>query len=307
MIGWSIQECKSAKIKVLNPMISSTGQDIMLRVPAYLLEGDSRPDFFVQNGMKKKARPKNEFYEQVELVSKQENIPILIRELPILRQISLGQTDKHTEFADRWIRFSWNSFFMDEGIHPYDPTYNRWSELQNKYNIEVMPQKIRGDYVLFCLQLDGDSALNKLIYNNKKYKDYCCEEIKKIKKLTDRPILIRSHPLDKTVIEHIKKTFKDTIEYSDSPDLYYDLNRSYCMVTYNSTSSVESVLYGTPTIALDSSAVTYPVANNLVDIENLKEFDLTEWLKRIAFMQWQGKELTSGYVWKLLKQTIELT
>ena len=105
MIGWSIQECKSAKIKVLNPMISSTGQDIMLRVPAYLLEGDSRPDFFVQNGMKKKARPKNEFYEQVELVSKQENIPILIRELPILRQISLGQTDKHTEFADRWIDF----------------------------------------------------------------------------------------------------------------------------------------------------------------------------------------------------------
>ena len=195
---------------------------------------------------------------------------------------------------------------MDEGVHPYDPSYNRWEELQKQYNIDVLPQQQRGDYILFSLQLDGDSALNRLIYNAIQYKDYCCNVIQQIKQLTDRPILIRSHPLDKTVITHIKSIFGDTIEYSDYTNIYQDLDRAYCMITYNSTSCVESILYGTPTITLDSSAVAHPVANNITDIESLKEHDLTYWLQKIAFMQWQGKELTDGYVWNLLKQTIQL-
>lgn len=305
MIGFAINECKAAKIKRLADLVSSTRQDKMIRVDYQELQTQT-PNFFIQNGIKKKAREGNAFYENVELISQQQNIPILIRELPILRQISLGQTDKHTTFEDRWIRFSWNSFFMDDGLHPYDPSYDRWSELQKNYNIEVLSQRHRGDYILFSLQLDGDSALNRLIYNNIDYKDYCCDVIKNIKQLTDRPILIRSHPLDKTVITHIRNVFGDAIEYSDYPNIYQDLDRSYCMITYNSTSSVESILYGTPTITLDSSAVTDPVSNNINDIESLKEYDLTDWLKKIAFMQWQGKELTDGYVWNLLKRTVQL-
>lgn len=306
MIGFAVNECKAAKIKKLASLITSTNTDKMIRVDYEELQTKT-PNFFIQNGIKKKAREGNIFYEHVETISKTQNIPILIRELPILRQISLGQTDKHTTFEDRWVRFSWNSFFMDEGIHPYDESYDRWSELQKQYNLDILPQKHRGDYILFSLQLDGDSALNKLIYNGIQYKDYCCNVITKIKSLSDRPILIRSHPLDKTVITHIKSVFGDTIQYSNNPNLYDDLNRAHCMVTYNSTSSVESVLYGTPTITLDSSAVAYTVTNRLSDLENLQEYNLDNWLKQIAFMQWQGKELSDGYVWNLLKQTSGLT
>ena len=305
MIGFAIKECKAAKIKQLTNLVSSTKQDEMIRVEYNELQTRT-PDFFVQNGIKKKARDGNVFYERVETISNDQKIPILIRELPVIRQICLGQTDKQTTFDDRWIRFSWNSFFMDEGLHPYDPSYDRWNELQKRYNLEIYPQKIRGDYILFSLQLDGDSALNRLIYKNIEYKDYCCNIIKKIKKLTDRPILIRSHPLDKTVITHIQSVFGDTIHYSSYPDLYQDLDRSYCMVTYNSTSSVESTLYGTPTIVLDSSAVSYEVSNKINNIESLSEFNLDNWLQKIAFMQWQGNELTDGYVWNLLKQTAQL-
>ena len=305
MIGYAVSQCKAAKIKQLTELISSTGQDKMCRVDYRDLQ-TMTPDFFIQNGIKKKARDGNKYYEGVERISQDQKIPILIRELPDLRQICLGQTDKNTAFCDRWIRFSWNSFFMDEGLHPYDPSYDRWKELQTKYNIDVLPQQKRGDYILFALQLDGDSALNRIIYNNNTYKDYLVTAISKVKKITDRPILIRSHPLDKTVITHLKEVFKNTIEYSNAPSLYDDLDRSYCMITYNSTSCVESILYGTPTIVLDSSAVASPVANKLEDLESLKEYDLSKWLQKIAFMQWQGKELTDGYVWNLLKQTAQL-
>jgi hypothetical protein len=305
MIGVAVKECKSAKIKTLSRLINSTQEDEYRRL-SFNNINFSQVNFFVQNGIKKKSRLGNKYYELVEQISKEKNIPILVRELPVIRQICLEQTGKQTELDNRWIRFSWNSFFMDEGLHPYDPSYDRWSELQKRYNIEIHNWKSRGDYILFCLQLDGDSALNRLTYNNINYKKYCSDIIQKIKEITDRPILLRAHPYDHLTLMHIQKIYKDTIKYSDSPNLYDDLNFAYCMVTYNSTSCVESVLYGIPTIVLDPSAVATPVANKLEDIESLKEFDRQDWLNRIAFMQWQGKEMADGYLWDLLKQTAKL-
>jgi hypothetical protein len=305
MLGVSIKECKSAKIKNISRLIHSTKTDILNRLPFEKINF-SEVDFVVQNGIKKKARHGNVFYENVELISKENNIPILIRELPVIRQICLGHTDKHVSFDDRWIRFSWNSFFMDEGIHPYDPSYDRWSELQRYNNIIVRDWQSNGHFILFCLQLNGDSALNRLIYNDIDYNKYCEDTINKIKNLTDRPILVRGHPLDPAVVTNLKRKFvnDNKVTFSSTPNIYHDLNVSHCMITYNSTSCVESILHGLPTIVLDSSAVAFPVSNKLEDIENLKEFDRTEWLKKIAFMQWQGKELTDGYVWNLLKTLV---
>ena len=305
MLGVSIKECKSAKIKNISRLIHSTKTDILNRLPFEKINF-SEVDFVVQNGIKKKARHGNVFYENVELISKENNIPILIRELPVIRQICLGHTDKHVSFDDRWIRFSWNSFFMDEGIHPYDPSYDRWSELQRYNNIIVRDWQSNGHFILFCLQLNGDSALNRLIYNDIDYNKYCEDTINKIKNLTDRPILVRGHPLDPAVVTNLKRKFvnDNKVTFSSTPNIYHALKVSHCMITYNSTSCVESILNGLPTIVLDSSAVAFPVSNKLEDIENLKEFDRTEWLKKIAFMQWQGKELTDGYVWNLLKTLV---
>ena len=305
MIGVAVKECKSAKIKTLSKLITSTNDDEYKRLRFNDIDF-SQINFFVQNGIKKKSRPNNEYYELIEQVSKEKNIPILVRELPVIRQICLEQTGKQTELNNRWIRFSWNSFFMDEGLHPYDPSYDRWTELQKLYNIKVHNWRSRGEYILFCLQLDGDSALNRLTYNSINYKKYCSDVIKKIKGITDRPILLRAHPYDNLTLKYIQKIHKGTITYSNSPNLYNDLDQAHCMVTYNSTSCVESSLYGIPTITLDSSAVASPISNKLEDIEFLKEYNRDNWLKRIAFMQWQGKEMTDGYLWNLLKQTAGL-
>jgi len=309
MRGYIINECKGAKIKFLSRLIESTNEDTMHRVSIHNI-ANKHPDFklrkdyhfILQNGMKKKTRLPNE-YEIVEKFCIENNIPILIRELPVLRQICIGKTDKHTEFDERWFRFSWNSFFMDEGTHPYDPSYDRWSELQNKYSIEVRDWQRYGDYILFSLQLNGDSALNRLLYNNIDYKDYCYKKILEIKKYTDRKILIRNHPLDASVGKFLKTKFENDlqIEFSDKENLYADMNRSWCMVTYNSTSCVEAMLYGLPVITLDSSAITHSLNFSLNNIENSLEPDRTDLLKKIAFMQWTGKECTSGYLWKLLK------
>jgi hypothetical protein len=256
-------------------------------------------DFFVQNGMKKKSRPNNEVYEFTENSGK----PVLIREAPVLRMINNGSQTK-ASFDDQWNRFSWNSFFADEGLHPYDSSYDRWTELSKKFNIKLHEWQRRGDAILFNLQKNGDSALNRLTYNDIDYKEFVAEKIKEIKKISDRPLIIRGHPLDQIVIPYLQKLFPK-LEYSVKRPLYDDLNRSWCMVTYNSTSCVESTLYGIPTIVLDSSAVSTEVSQTRIEqIEDNWEPDRTEWCKKIAFHQWQGSELADGYVWNLLKSAI---
>jgi hypothetical protein len=312
MRGYIINECKGAKIKFLNRMIESTGEDSLHRISInnikkknsdFLLKQNYH--FILQNGMKKKTRLAEE-YELVEKFSLENNIPILIRELPVLRRICIDKVDKNTPYKERWFRFSWQSFFMDEGIHPYDPSYDRWGELKQKYNIEVRDWHRYGDYVLICLQLDGDSALNRLIYNDIEYKEYCYQKILEIKKQTDRPILIRNHPLDASVGKFLNNKFEkdNQVSFSNKEDLYEDLDRCWCMITYNSTSCVEAMLYGVPVITLDSSAVTHSLGFDISKIETNHYPDRDCLLKKIAFMQWTGEECSSGYVWKLLKDTM---
>lgn len=305
MIGIIIIQPKWKKLKSFNNIL---GKDKLIPIEFDQIK-KYKYDFIVQNGLKKPGRQNIHIYEYAENIYKEKNIPTLIREAPVLRKISNGASSSSLEkisFEDKWIKLSWNSYYIDEGLFPYDPSYDRWSELSKKYNINIENWQRRGDAVLLNLQKGGDSALNRLTYNGINYIDYIIEKIKQIQLITDRPLIIRSHPLDRIIEPYLQRIFPN-IEYSKNQNLYDDLDRAWCMITYNSTSCVESTLYGTPTIVLDPSAVSTPVSQtNLEQIEESWDADRSEWCKKIAFHQWQGKELTDGYVWNLLKQTAKL-
>lgn len=295
--GLIINTSKSTKLKHFYRMVENVG-DKLSNVSVDDIEHLDF-DFFLQNGMKKLSRENNEIYEFIEGYGK----PILIREAPALRKIINGSQTK-VRFEDQWNRFSWNSFFMDEGLFPYDSSYDRWTELSKKYDIQVHDWSRRGDSILLNLQIDGDSSLNRLTYNSIDYKNYIVDIIKQIQKISNRPLIVRGHPLDQVVVPYLQNIFLD-LEYSTNRSLYEDLDRSWCMVTYNSTSCVESTLYGTPTIVLDSSAISTEVSQtSLEQIEEPWSPNRDFWCRKIAFHQWQGSELTDGYVWNLLKSLV---
>jgi hypothetical protein len=256
---------------------------------------DIKYDFIAQNGTAGPGKKYLHIYQFTEKFCKDFKVPLLIRELPAIR---------NQQTADWW-RFSWNHYFLDEGIYPYDDSYNRWSELQKKFNIEVKEWHRPGDLILICLQKPMDSALNRLHEKNINYQDFCIDLIKEIKTVSDRKILVRSHPKDPTdLISNLKLLFSD-IEFSNSKSIQEDLDRAWCMITFNSTSSVDSVIYGVPTITLDPSAVSAEVTFHFLDdIESDINFDRDSWLKKIAFMQWSEEEIKSGYVWELLKNKV---
>lgn len=295
--GIVLKTSKQHKLKRLSIIFESSGDSFSFSDIAKLK--DLEFDFFFQHGIKKPARQNNDVFEFVENYGK----PILIKEAPPIRELQISSSIK-SPIEDQWMRLSWNSFFMDDGIHPYDPSYDRWDYLQKTYNLRIEDWKRRGNYILFNLQEIEDSSLNRLHYNNIDYKKYCIDIINEIKAHTDKPILIRPHPKDTLLAKWLKQQNLN-VEFSDMRPFKEDLNRAWCLVTYNSTTCVESTLYGTPTIVLDSSAVSWEVSQQSIsNIENKHDIDRSLWLKKIAFMQWKGTELKNGYAWALLKSLI---
>jgi len=276
------------------PIITENTKDAIDIISFYDLE-NKEFDFIAQNGIAGPGKKNLFMYEYIENKSTISKIPLLIRELPVLRN----------QKTEGWWRFSWNHYFYDQAIYPYDSSYNRWDELISKLNIKIYNWRHLGDSILICLQKPMDSALNRLHQSNVSYETYCVNLIDKIKKISDRKIIVRGHPKDPTNLAlTIKKQFP-TIEISQNISIFDDLDQSYCMITYNSTSSIESVLYGIPTITLDSSAVARDVTYHSIEqIECQNFLDREEWFKKIAFMQWSTEEIKNGYLWEILKEKV---
>lgn len=278
------------------PLLTDNTDDSIRLVPFEKIQS-IKYDFIAQNGTAGPGKKHLHIYQYTEKFCNDLKIPLLIRELPAIRN----------EQTSNWWRFSWNHYFLDEGIYPYDDSYNRWEELQKQFDIKIKEWHRPGDFILICLQKPMDSALNRLHISQVSYEDYCTNLIREIKKITTKKIIIRGHPKDPTNLsQKLCLLFSDVI-ISENISIYDDLNRSYCMITYNSTSSVESVFYGVPTITLDASCVSRDVTNHSLDqIENFDKFDRTEWFKKIAFMQWSPDEILSGKAWNYLKKIMPI-
>lgn len=219
------------------------------------------------------------------------------------------------------LRLGWNSYQHHEAdFNNKDSDGDRWKLLQQKYGMEVSDWKANGEYVLFLLQKPGDSSLLDISLDSryKDYWDWVSKTVVEIRKNTDRKIIIRPHinqqdisynnsaRISKTVKNcFVSENYKWKKDYGSSggEGLQNDLSNAWCAVTYNSLSGVESVLSGTPLIALHQGSMAYPVAHkNLSQIETLnRNLDITQWLYDSAYTCWSSVELSRGEAWERLR------
>jgi len=78
----------------------------------------------------------------------------------------------------------------------------------------------------------------------------------------------------------------------------------YC-VTFCSNVSIDSVLAGVPTVAMDEGALAWPVCSHTLD-EPLIRPDRTQWCHDMAWRHWTFEEVTSGKAWAFIKEAVEL-
>lgn len=217
-------------------------------------------------------------------------------------------------------RFGWYNYknvlgtFLNEKV---DDT--RWNAFKKKNNLEIQEWKSQGDYILIMAQIEYDSALIEMYDQGyKSFLEYSVSIIKEIRKYTDRPILFRPHPKD--IVKdfgllknlpnvEISQNFSVTDNFTKNggEGLQKDFDRAYCVVTFNSNSSVEAVCNGIPVFSLDKTSPTYEISySSLTDIENIKyDIDITEWCNKIAYTVWNEEELADGTMWSHLRNINE--
>lgn len=73
------------------------------------------------------------------------------------------------------------------------------------------------------------------------------------------------------------------------------MDRVKCAVTFNSSSAIDCVLAGLPTIALDRGSMAWDATTH--NIDSLAYPDREEWLNWLAYCQWTEREMRSGDCW----------
>ena len=237
--------------------------------------------------------------------------PRLIRDVTYLRIIpKLTKLD-----VNQYPRFSWNSILPCKMNFPYDSKYDRWLEIKKKYNLAVKDYRPQGDKILFLLQNPTDSSLNFLNFYQDGYLNFMIKTINEIFKFTDRQIVLRGHPMNSdndVILNYLLKFFlkSNRLLVSKNNNLEDDLKDNIkCVVSYNSSGTVEALFHGVNVINLSEANPCFTAASNkLSDIENLKNLDRDDFLKKISFLHWENEELkselTRKYLCNLLTESI---
>jgi len=163
---------------------------------------------------------------------------------------------------------------------------NSPSDRWEKYFTGMMQHwNLKGQYVLLLGQVQGDSALYGLDVEN--WVNTC----KKFFVDNKIPFMYRPHPGEVLVKMDIP------------PGLYEAIDNAFCVVTYNSSAGVQSILRGKPTISMHPGSMVWNITEHtLNDCLNQHMPDRTQWRYSLAYSQWTVEEFLHGDAWEHLKQ-----
>jgi len=249
-----------------------------------------------------KPRDKNHHNVRNDIV---ENVStFIVIETPLLGRVVNQQNTQH--------RIGINGFLNQSGIFNHG---NHNDSRVKKLGIEWNGWKHDPNgHILLMLQLPGDASLRGI--NLYEWVDYA---IKKIRSVTDRPIVIRTHPahgiknsdeFHNLVSSVALSSLKSNISFSIGRHKSFedDVLGAYCSVAYSSGSSIDSVLHGIPTVAVDPGNFAWDISTNYLDeIETVKlatQDEINQWLNNLSYSQWSPEEMYNGTAWKHLASMI---
>ena len=130
-----------------------------------------------------------------------------------------------------------------------------------------------------------------MLFYGKNLEVWCKETIKEIAMHTDRPVIVREKPIRSV------RTTTDTI--------WEALKDAYCLVTFNSIAATESLLAGTPAIALAPNAASVLCNTEISKIENLNrpsKDEIEAFARHLSYCQFNQLEMQNGIAWSILNE-----
>lgn len=292
-------------------------------IPWWDLKGLGSVDVFVQNNIIEQRLP--QWYPQYKFI-KDSNKPFMTSESPVFRKMTFGKDDRRA-----YHRWSWRSYFQDEGDYNNEgcPS-DRWEQIQKDLQIEIKDWSRKDDgYILFTMQRPEDSSLKNVAYsggkyNVNKYIKFIDSALGKIRKVSNKKIRVRLHPVSDWRMKQQVSIFKSlrtpNLELSNNyhgrssnqggsggAGLYEDFAGAFAVVGINSNTLVESVCEGKPTWALCSGCMAWDVCNHDLSTisDEYKQHDRTQWLNNMGYTQWRHDEILAGEPIKHLLKNYE--
>lgn len=163
---------------------------------------------------------------------------------------------------------------------------NKFYEILNKNFDDYKPiTKISGSKILIA-----PPTLKVFKHYNYKVSQWISETVEKIKKFTDKEIIIRQKPKSrKTRINDDK--FLDQLKKENI----------HCVVTFSSIIAIESILNGYPVITLGPNAASYLSESKIENIDNPyfpDEYKIKEHMLYLSACQFKKEDFSNGYALK---------
>ena len=189
-----------------------------------------------------------------------------------------------------WHRFTKNNFQVLNHLS--------YEELTQRMNIKKLKDRffeiVKKDYNSFKPELrkKGDKILitpptNKVFKHfNYNVDKWIAETYNKIKKVTDREIVVRYKPKARSV------------RVNENPFLKDLNNNVHCLVTFNSITAIEAIINGCPAITLGPNAASYLTENKIDNIENPyypDEDKIREHILYLTACQFKKEEFLDNY------------
>jgi hypothetical protein len=202
-----------------------------------------------------------------------------------------------------YLRYSFDGVFPTTGFYfdkDVDPA--RWQKISKNIGITLKDYRVNGNHILVCLQRNGGWSMRGM-----PAQQWLDNTILEIKKHTQRPIIVRTHPGDKKIKKILKIKFPN-VRLSTNLNLSDDLQNAWATVFYNSSPGVASIIEGVPVFLTDpfpEHSQSNPVANkDLSKIELPVLFQRQEWIEKLSMCHWNFDELRSGEAWNFFKRYV---
>lgn len=203
-------------------------------------------------------------------------------------------------------RYSVNSVYPTDGEYFLGNISNnhKIKEILAYHRLEIKPWRLTGNHILVL----GQRTMSWNMINRNGL-DWIVNITNRIRQYSDRKIVIRLHPGDKTYDTEnrrkLSQLFSGTnITVSTNPNIRQDLCNAWCSVGYNSTPNCASVIEGVPVYLDDPlNSWAHDVGfSNLNQIETPPTPDRDLWLNKIANIHWSNAEIASGKYWRRFKE-----
>lgn len=192
-----------------------------------------------------------------------------------------------------YYQVGWGGFAGDADFNAEEVGPKRWKRLK----VPVSKWRKNPDgLIVVCGQVPWDTQVQ-----DTNHRRWCRMTVEELDKRYPGRVVFCPHPRER----HGRFEYGIPRRFlRPGAGLHELMESAACIVTWNSTSSVDAVLLGTPAITLDPSAYAWPVTqHSLDDIEQLEYPDRTLWLNRMGYALWTVEEMRRGLPWAHLTRS----